>query len=731
MTSDQSSGACKSSIRQVVSKSLGGVSLQYDWTELGRATDSFASTRVIGRGSHSNIFRGSLEGLDVAAKVLKGPFGAKECQDFEHEVRHLSRCRHPNIVMLMGFAVDSEQEQRALVYEMLSGGSVFTRLHRFGGNYSWRERLQTALDVCRGLTHLHKHRPKVFHCDIRSANVLFNIAGVAKIANFGLACSSQSRQDIFACMTVANATRGYTAPESAKTNIITEASEVYSTGMILLELLTGRLPAYRVSGSSDWEILLDTVRPELGDASGRVLKILDDRPQWPAGSAATLTGVSLSCIHSEAPRRPSFSELLGILMSLRAASLLNELPCFPEARQQAPIPAASPAIPPARKPKARAGSGGAASDAEVAAPESGTGKGVSVSTALQSSPELLPPLGLSSPTGASGSCAIPRDKAAAITDATITARAEAAADAVAEDRGDEQGAAFMSTVAGLDEAGPKRWVTLDWDAVAVMSTPPRLPPQRPPSPSPLSQRPLQPSRVIDQTAVIQSPVDNSAEEAVSGNKEISVFAPCRNSDAAPTEVSAELPCQDEESSTVLLGLHSLSKYSIEEFDDSDVGDSEDDSSFGDAQNRRRRLLQALQRGVVSGRGALATGRDALKRAKESSPFAGDANGVQTWRWRPRGLPKSQALNSSPSPGSKSSPTARLPPASPEPVPTTGPVSGRWDAAVPVPSPKAKVPDCAVGLGTTAAIDAGSSSRTRPQSEEPSVESLEEDDDCVE
>eukprot|EP00445_Apocalathium_hangoei_P034754 CAMPEP_0203949150 /NCGR_PEP_ID=MMETSP0359-20131031/83627_1 /ASSEMBLY_ACC=CAM_ASM_000338 /TAXON_ID=268821 /ORGANISM="Scrippsiella Hangoei, Strain SHTV-5" /LENGTH=443 /DNA_ID=CAMNT_0050880969 /DNA_START=149 /DNA_END=1477 /DNA_ORIENTATION=+ len=305
-------------------RSLGDMTLEYEWEEVRMATGNFGGLRKMGRGRFSTVYQGRLEeGVDVAVKVLEGFHTSDHSGIFEEEVCLLSRVRHPNVVMLLGCAMEPGKHRKAMVYELLPGGSCHNRLHEFHSPFLWQERLRTAIEMSRGLAHLHKYRPEVFHRDIKTAKILFSSQGIAKIADFGLACASRRRNERFKAVAVPDGTVGYAAPEYAETSIATEASEVYSAGMVLLELLTGRLPAQHVAESRDeWIFLLDDIRPDSGDAADRVLKMLDSRTQWPLPTAASMTDFALSCIHSEAWRRPSFMNMVMLLQSM--SSVLNE-----------------------------------------------------------------------------------------------------------------------------------------------------------------------------------------------------------------------------------------------------------------------------------------------------------------------------------------------------------------------------------------------------------------------
>lgn len=318
-------------------KELQQISLDYSWTEVANSTDCFSETRKLGSGASGTVYRGSLqEGTEVAVKVIETPVNGS----FEVEVRLLSRCRHPNVVMLLGFSKEPPdgymtvamsaraqpqsarkrhgRQRSALVYELLHGGDLYVRLQSTSQPFTWWERLRAAADVSRGLAHLHKHRPEIFHRDIKSQNILFSSDGTAKIADFGLACVSARLQ---ASIQGVAGTLGYVDPQYVATGVITEASEVYSLGMVFIELLTGRPPAVVAPDGRSCIFLNDELKPHEDGAKRRLLQRIDARAPWPMTTASSLATLALLCIHNDADRRPSFIEVTTILQGLANAAV--------------------------------------------------------------------------------------------------------------------------------------------------------------------------------------------------------------------------------------------------------------------------------------------------------------------------------------------------------------------------------------------------------------------------
>lgn len=315
------------------SGSLQEVSMRYRWTELENCTDGFKATRVLGQGRQGTVYRGTLEeGVDVAIKVVDTSFD----ESFREEIQSLARCHHPNIVLLIGFATRVDEDgpfschgsahasaacaRSAVVYEFLPGGSLEDRLRRTNVPFPWNLRLRTAVQVAQGLVHLHRLRPQVFHRDVKSAHILFGADNVAKLADFGLLCLSPTRGGNGPR---AGGTPGYTAPEYAQAGMAMDAAEVYSFGMVLLELLTA-MPAAQLTPDGVTEIyLVDTIRPDMPGATERVLTRSDPHADWPEHVAAGLAELILSCLHRRPDWRPAAMKVVATLLELLGQPLGN------------------------------------------------------------------------------------------------------------------------------------------------------------------------------------------------------------------------------------------------------------------------------------------------------------------------------------------------------------------------------------------------------------------------
>lgn len=242
----------------------------------------------------------------------------------------LSKFRHPNLVILMGFAVNGTQ--RLLVYEYLSGGDVSRRLQKCARDnvpFTYSQRLSTALDAACGLSHLHNANPKVFHRDIKTANILLDRNGGAKMADFGLACLSRSSEHK---VKQASGTIGYACPYYIQRGVVTEGSEVYSFGMVLIELLCNAPPA--CSGPNPGEILY--LVNHLQGSVSRCTGMADPKAGWPPAIATKVAELAMNCVSMNEQQRPKFVQIVKQLRSIIELSNAGEPPT------SQPLPTAQP-----------------------------------------------------------------------------------------------------------------------------------------------------------------------------------------------------------------------------------------------------------------------------------------------------------------------------------------------------------------------------------------------------
>ncbi|KAI9169768.1 hypothetical protein LWI28_017365 [Acer negundo] len=213
---------------------------RYNYSDIKRMTNSFK--HKLGEGGYGGVYKGKLlDGRNVAVKVLNGSKGNGE--DFINEVASISRTSHVNIVGLFGYCF--ERQGRALIYEFVPYGSLEKFIYeKYSTNkqLKWEKLYQIALGIARGLEYLHRGcSTRILHFDIKPHNILLDEDFCPKISDFGLAKICPRKESIIS-MTGARGTVGYIAPEVFCRHFgeVSHKSDVYSYGMMVLEMVGGR-----------------------------------------------------------------------------------------------------------------------------------------------------------------------------------------------------------------------------------------------------------------------------------------------------------------------------------------------------------------------------------------------------------------------------------------------------------------------------------------------------------
>ncbi|KAL2934899.1 Receptor-like serine/threonine-protein kinase ALE2 [Bienertia sinuspersici] len=294
------------------------------YEELKKATNNFEKASILGEGGFGKVFKGVLsDGTAVAIKRLTngGPQGDKE---FLVEVEMLSRLHHRNLVKLVGYYSSREASQNLLCYELVPNGSLEAWLHGpLGVNcpLDWDSRMKIALDAARGLAYLHEDsQPCVIHRDFKASNILLENNFNAKVADFGLAKQApEGRQNYLSTRVMG--TFGYVAPEYAMTGHLLVKSDVYSYGVVLLELLTGRKPVDMAQPAGQ-ENLVTWARPILRDKD-RLEELVDPKLQdnYPKEDFIRVCTIAAACVAPEANQRPTMGE---VVQSLKMVQRVTE-----------------------------------------------------------------------------------------------------------------------------------------------------------------------------------------------------------------------------------------------------------------------------------------------------------------------------------------------------------------------------------------------------------------------
>ncbi|XP_041991072.1 probable receptor-like protein kinase At1g80640 [Salvia splendens] len=299
LDSDKMSGSCRA--------------LMMDFKKIESATDNFRETNILGAGGFGCVYQGHLQPANISIAVKKLS-NADAITQFQTEVELLSKIEHPNIITLLGYCIHGET--RLLVYQLMHNGSLETQLHgpSKGSALTWHLRLKIALDVARGLEYLHKHcRPRIIHRDLKSSNILLDSNFNAKLSDFGLAIldGSQKKSQL-----KLSGTLGYVAPEYLLDGKLTDKSDVYGFGVVLLELLLGRKPMEKpapphTQSTVSWAMPQLTDRTKLPNIVDPVIANSMDMKHL-----YQVAAVALLCIQPEPSYRPLIADILLSLVPL-------------------------------------------------------------------------------------------------------------------------------------------------------------------------------------------------------------------------------------------------------------------------------------------------------------------------------------------------------------------------------------------------------------------------------
>ncbi|XP_024994693.1 proline-rich receptor-like protein kinase PERK9 isoform X2 [Cynara cardunculus var. scolymus] len=303
---------------------------------------SMGDSPASGSGGFGSVYKGCLaDGIEVAVKELKIGGGQGE-REFSAEVEIISRIHHRYLVSLVGYCIS--ENKRLLVYEYVPNNTLYFHLHGSELVLDWPTRVKVASGAARGIAYLHEDcHPRVIHRDIKSSNILLDKNFEARVADFGLA---KLAADLNTHITTrVMGTFGYMAPEYASSGKLTEKSDVFSFGVVLLELITGRKPVDASQPLGD-ESLVEWARPllshaiETEDFEGLVDRRLGTN--YVAKEMFRMIEAAAACVRHSSNKRPRMGQIVRAFESMESDDLSNgmrvgESEIFNSAEQSAEI----------------------------------------------------------------------------------------------------------------------------------------------------------------------------------------------------------------------------------------------------------------------------------------------------------------------------------------------------------------------------------------------------------
>ncbi|KAK1424604.1 hypothetical protein QVD17_19937 [Tagetes erecta] len=308
---DISAGATKPIDPSVEEKTFEG--RLFSIISLESATDGFANKNKLGQGGFGPVHKGILSsGQEIAVKRLSKSSG-QGMTEFKNEMILIAKLQHINLVRLLGYCVEGEENM--LVYEYLPNKSLDTFLFNAKQkvHLDWKTRFLIIQGIARGLLYLHRDsRLRIIHRDLKASNILLDKDMIPKISDFGMARIFGGNQNEENTIRVVG-TYGYMAPEYAMEGVFSVKSDVYSFGVLLLEIISGqRNTNFRFHDSSNlikhaWNLWKDGKSEELIDPS-----ILDSCDK---NEALRCIHVGMLCVQFSAVHRPTMSSVVYMLES--------------------------------------------------------------------------------------------------------------------------------------------------------------------------------------------------------------------------------------------------------------------------------------------------------------------------------------------------------------------------------------------------------------------------------
>ncbi|MED6116044.1 hypothetical protein PIB30_096465 [Stylosanthes scabra] len=296
----------------------------YKSKELLRATNNFHQDHKIGEGGFGSVYWGrTSKGVEIAVKRLK-TMTAKAEMEFAVEVEVLGRVRHKNLLGLRGFYAGGDE--RLIVYDFMPNQSLLTHLHgHLSSNclLDWPKRMNIAIGAAEGLAYLHHEaNPHIIHRDIKASNVLLDLEFQAKVADFGFA--KLIPEGVSHLTTRVKGTLGYLAPEYAMWGKVSESCDVYSFGILLLEIVSAKKPIEKLPGGVKRDIV-QWVTPYFQKGAFNHIADSKLKGKFDLDQLKSVVMIALRCTDGSPEKRPSMEEVVDWLKGAAGKSRRREV----------------------------------------------------------------------------------------------------------------------------------------------------------------------------------------------------------------------------------------------------------------------------------------------------------------------------------------------------------------------------------------------------------------------
>ncbi|KAH7660807.1 Non-specific serine/threonine protein kinase protein, partial [Dioscorea alata] len=288
---------------------------QLQWSTLMEATNNFAETNILGKGGFGLVYKGKLaEGRQVAVKRLSKN-STQGVDEFKNEVTFIAKLQHRNLVRLLGYCI--QRDEKVLVYEYMPNGSLDALLFdkEKGMHLDWQTRFNIIIGIARGLLYLHQDsRLRIIHRDLKASNILLDVEMNPKISDFGLPRNFGEHETITKTRKVVG-TYGYMAPKYAFDGVFSVKSDVFSFGVLILEIISGQRNRVFLSKPNLYLLGNQSFQAWSLWNEGKVLDLLDPLMGnlFSVSQVMRCVNIGLLCVQEKAEDRPIMSSVVIML----------------------------------------------------------------------------------------------------------------------------------------------------------------------------------------------------------------------------------------------------------------------------------------------------------------------------------------------------------------------------------------------------------------------------------